>query len=293
MKDELGTRIKENYENRTRYYLPRRTYTILRLDQKAGHTYTRKLGKPFDNDYMEDLNGAAIATMAELQGAVFGYIQSDEISILLTDFATPQTDAWFDGNIQKMSSVASSILTAEFNRLRWGRLIKNLSSGDTFDKQVYINSTGFFDFSKNHIAYFDCRAFSIPDRIEVMNYFRWRQKDCIRNSVSMVAQSHFSPKELHGKSQSDMHEMLHQKSVNWATDFTNDQKNGRILTKKTLRESVTTKTPINPESTVMDVYTYKTDYVDRFKWRASGAWVFTGDEDKLLNMIPDQYLKKE
>lgn len=35
MKDELGTRMKEQYENRTRYFLPRRTYTIIRLDGKG------------------------------------------------------------------------------------------------------------------------------------------------------------------------------------------------------------------------------------------------------------------
>jgi len=30
--DDLGNRMKENYENRTRYFLPRRTYTIIRID---------------------------------------------------------------------------------------------------------------------------------------------------------------------------------------------------------------------------------------------------------------------
>lgn len=36
-----------------------------------------------------------------IQGAKFAFVQSDEISILLTDFEGLTTDAWFDGNIQK------------------------------------------------------------------------------------------------------------------------------------------------------------------------------------------------
>ena len=60
---------------------------------------------------------------------------------------------------------------------------------------------------------FDARAFNIP-MDEVKNYFIWRQQDWIRNSVQMLAQAHFSHKELHGKNQSDMHDMLNEKDIN-------------------------------------------------------------------------------
>ena len=39
--DSLGDRMKSDYENRTRYLLPRRTYMIVRLDGKAFHTVRR------------------------------------------------------------------------------------------------------------------------------------------------------------------------------------------------------------------------------------------------------------
>lgn len=273
MNDELGTRIKENYENRTRYYVPRRTYTLLRLDQKAGHTYTRGLNKPFDKGYMEDMDAAVIAMLPEIQGTVFAYLQSDEYSILLTDFATPQTSAWFDGNIQKMSSVAASIMTAEFNKQR---LVRNLYGADIGGVK---NVLKLLD-----MAYFDCRCFSIPDRIEVMNYFRWRQQDCIRNSVSMVAQSHFSSKELHGKSQADMHEMLHQKDVNWATDFTDGEKNGRIIVKESYVSDDFVLESIDMLSD--GSMGLRGSGTTRTRWVSKGAWVFTKDEGKLLEMIP-------
>lgn len=40
MKDNLGNRMKQYYESRTKQFLPRRTYTIIRIDGKAFHTYT-------------------------------------------------------------------------------------------------------------------------------------------------------------------------------------------------------------------------------------------------------------
>jgi tRNA(His) 5'-end guanylyltransferase len=48
--DDLGKRMKEQYEVRTRTYLPRRTYTIIRLDGKAFHTLTRGMRRMIRQD---------------------------------------------------------------------------------------------------------------------------------------------------------------------------------------------------------------------------------------------------
>src|ERR1039458_1832703 len=118
MKDDLGDRMKGQYEDRTRYSLPRRTYTIMRLDGKAFHTYTRGLKKPFDKALSEDIDNAIIAMLPEIQGAVFAYTHCDEISILLTDSATRQTSGSLESTLQNRASVAASVITAEFNLLR-------------------------------------------------------------------------------------------------------------------------------------------------------------------------------
>lgn len=194
--------MKLQYENRTRYSLPRRSYTILRLDGRAFHTFTRGLAKPFDHRFIEAMSYTATGLCEQIQGTKFAYVQSDEISLLLTDFETPQTEAWFDGNIQKMCSIAASIGTVEFNRA-W--------EGD-------------------RLAHFDARVFTIPDEIEVENYFIWRQKDWARNSLQMLARANFSHKELHEKGQADMHEMLHTKGINWA-DCSEREKNGTLILK--------------------------------------------------------------
>lgn len=213
MKDDLGTRIKKNYENRTRYYLPRRTYTIIRLDIRSGHNYCENLKRPFDDGLIEDLNQTVVKVVKDMSGFVFAYLQSDEISILLVDFGASNTEAWFDGNIQKMASVSASMVTAEFNRLR---LLRQMTDAGV------VNVTSF------PFACFDSRVFTIPDRVEVYNYFIWRWKDYSRNSVTMVANAYFSHQELDGKSISQRHDMLMSKGINWSA-MREDYKNGRFV----------------------------------------------------------------
>jgi tRNA(His) 5'-end guanylyltransferase len=145
----------------------------------------------------------------QIQGAQFAYTQSDEISILLTDFAKPTTSAWFDGNIQKMASVSASLATAFFNIRRYGR-------GHITD----------------NLPTFDSRVFVIPDRTEVANYFIWRNNDAARNSINMVGQSLFSHKELQGKGCNEVQEMIFQKGINWS-EYDQNLKNGRLIVKET------------------------------------------------------------
>lgn len=105
MNDALGDRMKKFYENITRIFLPRRTYTIIRVDGKAFHNYTNNLDEPFDYGFIDDMNDVARYLCKNIQGAKFAFVQSDEISVLITDFEKIGTSAWFDGNVQKMASV--------------------------------------------------------------------------------------------------------------------------------------------------------------------------------------------
>lgn len=198
----LGDRMKENYENRSRYKLTRRMPVIIRLDGKAFHTLTHRYKKPFDNFFSNGMVWTARELLGTIQGSKVAYTQSDEISILITDFDNLNTDAWFDYNIQKMSSISAGMASAYFS-------ITELPEGD--------------------YAVFDSRCFNIPKE-EVNNYFIWRQKDWERNSIQMLSQAHFSHKELHKKNSSDMHEMLHTKGINWAA-LEDKWKNGVVLYK--------------------------------------------------------------
>ena len=224
MTDSLGNRMKDNFENRFKSYLPRRTYTLIRIDGKAFHTYTKGLVRPFDDGLVSDMDETAIYLCNNIQGAKFAFVQSDEISILLTDFESITTDAWFDGNIQKIVSISSSLATAKFNQLRSKRFIV-----EKYNRGISnITSNWFDDLNKLKLASFDSRVFIITDPTEVENYFIWRQQDTVRNSISSLGQSLYSHKELMGKNISQIQEMCFQKGINW-NDIDPKLRRGRLI----------------------------------------------------------------
>lgn len=198
-KDSLGDRMKNYYENRSRYYLTRRTPIIMRLDGNSFSNLTKKCKRPFDDEFIFSMTTTARYLVEKIQGAKCAYIQSDEISILITDFDDIKTEAWFDNNIQKIVSVSAGMASVTFSKL----------------------------FKRDGI--FDSRVFNLPKE-EVCNYFIWRQKDWERNSLQMVARSYYSPKELYQKNKQDINEMLYQKGVNWSK-LSNIVKRGTFLIK--------------------------------------------------------------
>ena len=268
MKDSLGDRMKDFYEDRTRTKLARRTNTIIRIDGKAFHTYTKGLQRPFDEGLMEDMNKTTEYLCQNIQGAKFGYVQSDEISILITDYDDLSTHAWFDNNLQKMASIAASLATAKFNQLRMARFSRNSGIEPKYRDESYISETEIELFK---LATFDARVFQIPYQEEVINYFIWRQQDATRNSISSVAQANFSDKELHGKKTNDMQDMLMlQKGINW-NDFTPREKRGSIICKF-------------GEILVND----KGEKYTRSKWKADpDTPIFSQDKDYLRWRMPN------
>ena len=218
-------RMKSNYENRSKTFLTRRTPVIMRLDGKAFHTYTRGLDKPFDEGLIEDMELTTKYLCENIQGVKLGYCQSDEISLLLTDYETLDTQAWFDYNVQKMVSISASMATAKFNELR---IVKPF-----FTESTNYTDSDFMDYNEGNapfkLAFFDSRVFNIPKE-EVSNYFLARQKDAVKNSISMLAQSLYSQKQLHKKNSSEMQELCFQKSQNW-NDLNYKKKRGCTILK--------------------------------------------------------------
>jgi tRNA(His) guanylyltransferase len=210
MIDSLGDRMKSFYEGVTKTTLVRRMPVIVRLNGKAFHTFCHKFKKPFDDTITNAMDAACYKLLKEVQNCKFIYSQSDEISLLLIDYNELETDAWFGNDIQKIVSVSSSIATVGFNQ--------HIITSQPDVKQW---------------ALFDSRTFNIP-REEVANYFIWRQQDCLRNSVSVTAQSMFSSKQLHGKNTPTMKEMMKKKGFSWETDLPTMYRNGRIFLKDTL-----------------------------------------------------------
>lgn len=241
-KTALGDRMKQ-YEAVTRLVLPRRTYTIIRVDGRTFHSVLRNTKKPFDQDVGKAMMETAKDLCRDIQGARFAYTQSDEISILLTDFESVHTEPWFGGVLQKMVSISASIATDSFRE--------------------YYGTVA---------AYFDSRVFTIPDRSEVANYFLWRQRDAVKNSISMAAQAHFPHASLQNLNGNQLQEKLFQeKGINW-NGYPDWCRRGTLVKKETYEAPVT-------RSQVLDGMT-----VPRTRWTADAAprW----DHASLLDLIP-------
>lgn len=208
-KDSLGDRMKEFYENRSKTYLTRRTPVIIRLDGKAFHSFTKGFKRPYDEIFHQAMNNTMKYLCANIQGCKLGYTQSDEITLLLTDYTTLTTDAWFGYGVQKMCSVAASMATLMFNKY-FRTAVNEYFTGkvmDTYQKTMCL--------ARDKGAMFDARCFNVPKE-EVTNCFIWRQQDATRNAVQMLGQANFTHKELQGKSGSDIQDMLMlQKGINF------------------------------------------------------------------------------
>lgn len=203
-KDSLSDRMKGHYENRSKNYLTRRMPVIIRLDGKAFHTFTKGLKKPYDTVFHNAMNQTTQYLCKHIQGCKLGYTQSDEITLLLTDFDTLTTDAWFDYAVQKMCSIAASLATLAFNRAFELHAREMINAIDADPKYVSaLNkcmATG---------ALFDARCFNVPEA-EVVNCFIWRQQDGTRNAIQMLGQTYFSTKQLDKKNTDMIQEMLWQ-----------------------------------------------------------------------------------
>lgn len=251
-KDELGTRMK-SYENISRNYLTKKLPVIIRIDGKAFHTFTRGMQKPFDGILIDTMYDTAKELCSKIQGCKIAYVQSDEISLLLTDYESIKTDPWFGYNIQKMTSISASIATLAFNLNFITRVnLNSMLSPEQF--KFYQN--------KYYSALFDSRVFTIPFD-EVCNYFIWRQNDCSKNSIQMVGCANFSQKELHKLNCSQIQEKLFQeKDINW-NDLSIPYKRGVCIIKENYNKDGVIRTRW-VEDLNIPIFTQDREYINQY-----------------------------
>lgn len=229
--DELGTRMKEFYEQVPKTKLMRRTPVAIRVDGKAFHTFTRGFERPFDMIMVHAMQSTMKYMCEHIQGCVLGYTQSDEITFILIDYKNLNSDAWFGYEVQKVCSIAAAMATMAFNVYFGFEVSDTFNPNDIF-KTHYVKVSDFEEGGCNTLkrGMFDARCFNIP-REEVTNLLYWRQLDATRNSIQSVGQYYFSQKELHRKSCNDIQDMLlTQKNINW-NDYDTDLKRGSCCVK--------------------------------------------------------------
>jgi len=221
---------------------------IVRVDGKAFHTLTRKMNKPFDFPFIELMNKVGTVLCKEVQNCRMAYLQSDEINLLL--YQKQDAQPWFGNDIQKITSVTAAIATSVFT---------NFSHDVKKDKVLVA---------------FDSRAFVLPPH-EVTNYFIWRQLDWERNSIQMLARSHYSAKELNGISTDELMEMLKEKGDDWNKLIPYLRRGRTAIKVKTIE---TLRGGLNPE------------HYERTKWMIDSAIPeFTHDREYIESKMKDEF----
>ena len=232
---DLAERMK-GYEKRNRYFLQRRMPVILRLDMRAGHSFTKGFERPFDEVFIKSMQDTAKYLCENIQNCKLSYQQSDEITLLLVDYDKLNTDCFFDYRVDKLCSIAASMATMAFNKYFYDNVFvyNATATVDLSDKKYPFKEV--YSKAVDKGAMFDARCFNIPKE-EVTNLVYWRQLDASRNSIQMVGQANFSHKELQNKSCNDIQDMLMtQKGIN-LNDLPTYQKRGSCCIK--IEENIT------------------------------------------------------
>ena len=183
---ELGDRMKY-YERSSQVVLNSNEPILVRIDGKSFSKYVKasNFNRPFDTRFSRAMKRGVEGVIKESQQVIAAETHSDEASFLFGGFEREESNQYFGGKVQKLTSVLSSIFTWYFNQE-----------------------------STSHIpGFFDARAWNVPSEDEVANYFLWRSRDCFRNSVNDQARTEFSHKELTGKSTTDKLIMMSPKAV--------------------------------------------------------------------------------
>lgn len=227
-KDSLGDRQKAYEAVNDRILVPKMPF-IVRVDGKAFHTYTRGLVKPFDETMCKTMIEVTKKLCEEIPGAVLGYTQSDEITIVCKYTDRIKSQAWFNGRLRKIETIAASKVTKWFNKIFSEKAQEYIENFEGTEEYKHILKV--FYNKKSGMAEFDARAFNIPEW-DCINNVIWRQQDATRNSVEAVGHANFSTKELHKVNCEGIKEMLlKQKNIDWETDFTPYQKYGAFCYK--------------------------------------------------------------
>ncbi|MDQ1095393.1 MULTISPECIES: tRNA(His) guanylyltransferase Thg1 family protein [Chryseobacterium] len=191
--EEIEAVMRKNEGLSEQYVLPG-NYIIVRLDGKGFTKLTKEkltLEKPFDEKFGKVMIDMARYLFNTGFKVIYGYTQSDEISLLID-----RDDQTFSRKIRKLNSVLAG------------------------------EASAFFSLQFQEICVFDCRTIAIPNQEMLLDYFCWRQEDAHRNSLSAycywtLRNNGFPAKQAAGKiekmSQAEKNELLFQYGINYNT----------------------------------------------------------------------------
>lgn len=192
-------RVYENFLDKT---IEPNTYFVARLDGRGFSNFTENtlsLEKPFSDRFKELMVLTTLELMNSGFEVIYGYTQSDEISLLFKKDTTV-----FSRKVRKYNSTLAGTASAVMSMMT------------------------------RHIATFDCRIIPVPNIETVIDYFRWRQEDCQRNALNGYcywelkksgSTSHAADSRLRGLGYDEKVKLLLGMGIDW-NDVPQWQKNG-------------------------------------------------------------------
>lgn len=225
---KLGDRMKR-YEKNNDPRIESDKYFCIRLDGRSFSKFTRGFQKPYDSNFSKAMVKTTYEAMCEF-GAVSGYTQSDEITLIFTPIiskGTNQTTIIFDGRINKILTLMSSFVSVRFNFY----LNKFINENNELDK--YKPDT--LSKIQNSSAIFDARVliFDENNKKEILNHIIWRSTfDCYRNSVSTYGYHLIGHNQIKNLNSLQIIELLKTKNIDWDNDVPLWQKYGVFIKKQ-------------------------------------------------------------
>lgn len=189
--DTLKERMKALQKTRD-YRLDKDKYVLVHIDGRAfSKMIKNKFKLPFDDIFMDMMDKTASYVCQNVQGAKLAYIQSDEITLVLTAFniegdEVHDSGAFFDYRLCKMQSIIASLATAKFNQLL--ALHKINDAIDVIDASAKVEVMS--------LVQLDCKCWDVERYEDVFAWLKFRQNDCIRNSKQQFCQTYCPHKAL-------------------------------------------------------------------------------------------------
>lgn len=246
------------YQGLTNYHLMPNSFVICHLDGRSFSKLIKNRFKlPFDHDFIDMMNETAIYLCENVQGCCCAYVQSDEISLVLSDVAYRKDGKrgtmFFEGRLCKMQSIMASLATGKFNQML---TLYDLKMNEY--ESVPNKKSARAVILDMHLAQFDCKCWNVPDLDSVYGWLAYRNRDCVRNSKQQAAQTYCSHKALLGKNTDEQIELMKLTAgIDW-NNYTDGEKYGRVII----------RVPTEMETTIEK--TGETIKFIRNKWMVSG-----------------------
>jgi tRNA(His) 5'-end guanylyltransferase len=201
----------QKYKATTDTRLKTKVPVFVFVDGNAFSTLTKHFRKPYDEVFSKTMQQTMKYLCEEIQGCVFGYTVSDEITLILTDYHKWNSCPWFDYRVKKVGAIAASKASVAFNKFFKENKEEFYISYDGDDKEELYRA---YNNALDSMPVFDGSCFNVPED-RVCEMILWRQYDARRNSIQSLGRKYFSNREMLGKSNGEVLEMLSEKNVSW------------------------------------------------------------------------------